>query len=71
MQYRIGQLYMVAKFSRINTKGSEGVQLIKNEEYVDPVHGKGQYTEKRVYLGRSLMSHLHFLRQFRFVCALE
>lgn len=53
-EYRVAQLYMIAKHSNQNTAKSEGILVLKNEPYVDPVHGQGQYTEKRILLGSSL-----------------
>ncbi|MEE6483125.1 hypothetical protein FKM82_013442 [Ascaphus truei] len=50
MQYRIGQLYMISKHSHEQSSDGEGVEVSINEPYEDPVHGKGQYTEKRLYL---------------------
>lgn len=46
------QLYMIAKHSNQNTAKSEGILVLKNEPHSDPVHGQGQYTEKRILLGR-------------------
>ncbi|KAJ2870368.1 hypothetical protein GGH93_005628 [Coemansia aciculifera] len=44
-EYRIAQLYAVAKMSMNETGSGEGVQVIKNEPY-DNEKGKGQYTKK-------------------------
>eukprot|EP00054_Salpingoeca_dolichothecata_P008118 m.46381 g.46381 ORF g.46381 m.46381 type:complete len:270 (-) comp17518_c0_seq1:31-840(-) len=55
-EYRIGQLYMIAKHSSENTSGNEGIEVIVNEPCEDEVHGKGQFTEKRIHLGSSLPS---------------
>ena len=51
-QYKIGQLYMIAKHSHEQSDAGEGVEVVKNEPCEDPKHGKGQFTEKRVYLSR-------------------
>jgi len=51
-QYRIGQLYMIAKHSLEQSEKGEGVEVVKNEPCEDPKHGKGQLTEKRIYLSR-------------------
>lgn len=52
-EYRIAQLYMVAKFSRERTSKGEGIEIVKNEPYEDE-NGKGQFTHKKIYLGSSL-----------------
>ncbi|KAA8491030.1 Phosphatidylinositol transfer protein 2 [Porphyridium purpureum] len=52
--YYRGQLYMVARSSMEETgvTEGEGVEIVKNEPYVDNPHGMppGQYTEKNFYL---------------------
>ncbi|KAJ2161015.1 hypothetical protein GGF46_001817 [Coemansia sp. RSA 552] len=48
-EYRIAQLFAVAKMSLNETGGGEGVEVIKNEPY-DDEHGKGQYTYKIYHL---------------------
>ena len=50
-EYRVGQLYSVAKSCQLETKGDSGVEVLKNEEY-DNESGKGQYTSKVYHLGR-------------------
>uniref|UniRef100_F6WSY9 Cytoplasmic phosphatidylinositol transfer protein 1 n=1 Tax=Xenopus tropicalis TaxID=8364 RepID=F6WSY9_XENTR len=55
-QYRIGQLYMISKHSHEQSERGEGVEVVQNEPYEDPVHGQGQLTEKRVYLNSKLPS---------------
>ena len=53
VQYRIGQLYMIARHSAEESKGGgDGVEVVVNESCHDDVHGDGQYTEKRIYLTR-------------------
>ena len=63
-EFKIAQLYMVAKASRENTGGGEGVEVLKNEPYdntdghmgtsehsgVEVPKNKGQYTLKKYYL---------------------
>ncbi|KAJ2778465.1 hypothetical protein GGI18_004054, partial [Coemansia linderi] len=44
-EYRIAQLYAVAKMSMNETGSGEGVEVIVNEPY-DNEKGKGQYTKK-------------------------
>ena len=57
MQYKIGQLYMISKHSHQQSDSGEGVEVVKNEPCVHPVHGTGQYTEKKIHLfGSVLMS---------------
>ncbi|XP_059174513.1 cytoplasmic phosphatidylinositol transfer protein 1-like [Physella acuta] len=60
-EYRIGQLYMIAKHSHEQTDNGEGVEIIKNEECNDPIHGVGRYTEKRVHLSNRLPSWIRSL----------
>lgn len=55
-EYKIGQLYMIAKHSREQSGSGEGVAVIKNEPCHHPVHGAGQFTEKRIYLSSRLPS---------------
>ena len=52
MQYKIAQLYMIAKHSYEESEAGEGVEVIENKPVTDDVHGTGQYTEKRIYLSR-------------------
>lgn len=55
-EYRIGQLYMIAKHSREQSGNGEGVAVIRNEPCDHEEHGKGQYTEKQIYLSSRLPS---------------
>lgn len=43
---------MIARHSLEQSDRGEGVEVIENRECLDPVHGKGQYTEKRIHLSR-------------------
>ena len=53
LKYRIGQLYMIARHSKEESRGSgDGVEVVVNEACHDDKHGDGQYTEKRIYLTR-------------------
>jgi hypothetical protein len=52
LQYKIGQLYMIAKHSHEQSEHGEGVEVVTNEDCEHPKHGKGRFTEKRVYLSR-------------------
>ncbi|KAJ6649369.1 Cytoplasmic phosphatidylinositol transfer protein 1 [Pseudolycoriella hygida] len=49
-EYRVGQLYMIARHSLEQSYDGEGVETVENKECEDPVHGKGQFTEKRIHL---------------------
>eukprot|EP01117_Protostelium_nocturnum_P013076 TRINITY_DN4852_c4_g1_i1.p1 TRINITY_DN4852_c4_g1~~TRINITY_DN4852_c4_g1_i1.p1 ORF type:complete len:319 (-),score=114.95 TRINITY_DN4852_c4_g1_i1:69-1025(-) len=51
-EYRMAQLYMVAKFSRERTTRGEGITIVKNEPYEDE-NGKGQFTHKIIHIGSS------------------
>lgn len=59
-QYQIGQLYMIARHSHEQSDNDEGVEVVENTECEDPIHGKGQFTEKRIHLSRycSLICYL-------------
>ena len=45
-------MFMINKHSNEQSEKGEGVEVVKNEGCEDPIHGKGRYTEKRVYLNR-------------------
>ncbi|CAD5125676.1 DgyrCDS13878 [Dimorphilus gyrociliatus] len=51
-EYRIGQLYMIAKHSLEQSEKGQGVEVIANKPCHDPKHGDGQYTEKRIHLSK-------------------
>ncbi|CAG7733239.1 unnamed protein product, partial [Allacma fusca] len=54
-EYRIAQLYMIAKKSREESKGTEsGVEILVNEPYTDGPGGHGQYTHKVYHIGSHL-----------------
>ncbi|XP_059092969.1 protein retinal degeneration B-like isoform X1 [Tigriopus californicus] len=54
-EYRIAQLYMIAKKSREESKGTEsGVEIMVNEPYTDGPGGSGQYTHKIYHVGSHL-----------------
>ncbi|XP_069551876.1 cytoplasmic phosphatidylinositol transfer protein 1b isoform X1 [Brachyistius frenatus] len=55
-EYRIGQLYMISKHSCEQSGGGEGVEVVRNESDIHPQHGRGQLTEKRIYLNSKLPS---------------
>ena len=41
---------MISKHSRQQSESGEGVEVVKNEACEHPVHGNGQYTEKKIHL---------------------
>jgi hypothetical protein len=56
-EYQVAQLYSVAKASKNETGGGEGIEVLKNEPFDDrPLLGgkyrKGQYTYKIYHLAR-------------------
>ncbi|XP_050292895.1 protein retinal degeneration B isoform X2 [Anthonomus grandis grandis] len=54
-EYRIAQLYMIAKKSREESSGQgSGVEILINEPYDDGPGGKGQYTKKIYHVGSHL-----------------
>ncbi|XP_041362236.1 cytoplasmic phosphatidylinositol transfer protein 1-like [Gigantopelta aegis] len=57
-EYHIGQLYMITKHCHEQSNQGEGVEVVKNEPCEHPEHGRGQYTEKRIYLSSRLPSWL-------------
>ncbi|XP_044748569.1 protein retinal degeneration B isoform X5 [Coccinella septempunctata] len=54
-EYRIAQLYMIAKKSRQESSGAgSGVEILVNEPYTDGPGGQGQYTHKIYHVGSHL-----------------
>lgn len=54
-EYRIAQLYMIAKKSREESSGQgSGVEILVNEPYKDGPGGQGQYTKKIYHVGSHL-----------------
>lgn len=54
-EYRIAQLYMIAKKSREESSGEgSGVEIIVNEPYENGPGGNGQYTQKIYHVGSHL-----------------
>ncbi|KAB0792480.1 hypothetical protein PPYR_14439 [Photinus pyralis] len=54
-EYRIAQLYMIAKKSREESSGAgSGVEILVNEPYSDGPGGQGQYTHKIYHIGSHL-----------------
>ena len=47
---------MIAKHSAEQSKKGEGVEVVENRPHEDPEHGKGQFTEKRIYISSKLPS---------------
>ncbi|XP_017880824.1 protein retinal degeneration B isoform X2 [Ceratina calcarata] len=61
-EYRIAQLYMIAKKSREESQGAgSGVEIIVNEPYSNGPGGNGQYTHKIFHVGRHLPDWLKSL----------
>lgn len=46
---------MIARHSLEQSGDGEGVEVVENKECVDEVHGKGQFTEKRIHLSRYVL----------------
>jgi len=59
-EYRIAQLYTIAKFSTEATKDGEGVRYLVNEPFENE-HGKGQYTHKEILVDGHIPGWLRFL----------
>ncbi|XP_044737260.1 protein retinal degeneration B isoform X2 [Chrysoperla carnea] len=56
-EYRIAQLYMIAKKSREESSGAgSGVEILINEPYTNGPGGQGQYTKKIFHVGSHLPS---------------
>ncbi|XP_039753209.1 cytoplasmic phosphatidylinositol transfer protein 1 [Pararge aegeria] len=53
-EYRIGQLYMIARHSFEQSSNGEGVEVVANEQVKDETNGVGQFTEKRIHLSSHL-----------------
>jgi len=53
-EYKIGQLYMIAKHSAEESQKGEGVEVVENRPHLDEEHGEGQFTEKRIYINSKL-----------------
>ena len=47
---------MIAKHSAEQSQKGEGVEVVENRPHEDPEHGKGQFTEKRIYISSKLPS---------------
>lgn len=65
-EYQIAQLFSVAEASKNETGGGEGVEVIKNESFDDPLvlgesYPKGQYTFKIYHLKSKIPKMLHLL----------
>jgi len=60
-EYKVAQLYAVAKASERETTGEDGVEIVKNEPYEGENGEKGQYTYKIYHLGNRLPGWLSSL----------
>ena len=54
---------MISKHSHEQSDHGEGVHVVKNEPCEDEKYGKGQFTEKRVYLSRYCILDIGFCKQ--------
>lgn len=45
---------MIARHSLEQSEKGTGVEVVKNEDCVDEVYGKGRYTEKKIHLSSRL-----------------
>ena len=43
---------MINRHTNEESEEGEGVEVIRNEPYLDEEHGNGQITEKRIHLNR-------------------
>jgi len=59
-EYKVAQLYMVAKVSKNHTSNGEGVEIIENKPYVDGAIS-GQFTHKVFHLSSKLPTWLRSL----------
>ncbi|XP_042234700.1 cytoplasmic phosphatidylinositol transfer protein 1-like isoform X2 [Homarus americanus] len=61
---------MIARHSSEQSDGGEGVEVIENKAYTDPIQGSGQFTEKRIHLSGKLP---HWIRSYipRFIYLTE
>lgn len=54
-EYRIAQLYMIAKKSRLESEGEgSGVEILVNEPFTNGPGGSGQYTDKIYHIAAHL-----------------
>ena len=62
-EYKIAQLYMTAKSTRLEAERADGagIELIKNEPCSHPQHGVGQYTLKHYHFHGKLPGWLKMI----------
>uniref|UniRef100_A0A6G1SCX1 Phosphatidylinositol transfer protein alpha isoform n=1 Tax=Aceria tosichella TaxID=561515 RepID=A0A6G1SCX1_9ACAR len=65
-EYQIGQLFSVAEASKNETGGGEGVEVVRNESFDDPLvlgeaYPRGQYTFKIYHLKSKIPKMLHMI----------
>ncbi|XP_053694165.1 cytoplasmic phosphatidylinositol transfer protein 1 [Sabethes cyaneus] len=53
-EYKIGQLYMIARHSLEQSEAGNGIEVVENKQCYNCEHGVGQYTEKRIHLSSRL-----------------
>lgn len=56
---------MIAKHSNEQSEKGEGVEVMKNEKCEHPVHGHGQFTEKRVHLSRQAVISVIIINYYK------
>jgi len=59
-EYKRGQLYMIAKYTRENCSGADFVEIKENHPY-DDENGQGQYTYKIIHLDSHIPSWLKII----------
>jgi len=52
-EYRVAQLYMIARISKQQTGHGEGIEILENKPYEDE-NGSGQYTHKIIHVGSKI-----------------
>ncbi|KAG7490097.1 phosphatidylinositol transfer protein beta isoform isoform X1 [Solea senegalensis] len=59
-EYQVGQLFSVAEASKNETGGGEGIEVLKNEPYVEDGE-KGQYTHKLYHLKSKVPAFINMI----------
>ncbi|XP_033115448.1 phosphatidylinositol transfer protein alpha isoform-like isoform X1 [Anneissia japonica] len=60
-EYQVAQLWSVAKASKENTGGGEGIEVIVNEPFTNEKYGSGQYTHKIYHLQSKVPAFIRLL----------
>lgn len=58
---------MIARHSHEQSESGEGVEVVVNTACEDEIHGKGQYTEKRIHLSRLSSLDKNYLIYYIFI----